>query len=290
MKYFFSALFAIAFLAFLVLPNVFPKAQAATNWNCPSGTLTFREFQNAKNAGLISGKITIDEGNHLVKADVTNKTGCNLPVTFGDFKMFDQNLFNQEVFDVVKDNSSSQNRTLTIKLPDCMAQIDLWYGDVQLTIGAKHPSVNFGNLLIVHKFYKNQGNGFAGARGDFCGHPTPTPSPTPPPGGLCPPIRTKGEVVADFPNGPHAIVGEQELHEGLDIVVKLNQKADFLQCFSGTSPSEGQHVVLTDWLVTDKDSCDAGYTLVPNAYPNWGYYLNQNANYCIKNTIIPGGV
>ncbi len=284
MKYFLFSFFVVALFAFV---NV-PSASASANANCANGTLTYSEFQSAKGRGLISGKITIDETNHQVKADVVNKTGCNLPVSFGVFKMFDQKLFNQEVFDETKNSSSDQNVTLTDKLPDCMAQIDLWYGDINLTIGAKHPPVDYGQYLIAYKFYKNLGSGYADARGDFCGS---TPPPPPTQNSICLPVKNLGQVVANYPTGPHAIVGEPELHLGLDIVVKLNEKGDFLQCFSGTSPSAGQHVVYSYWRnVGTSTTCNSGEILVPNANPGWGDYLTPNSNYCVKNIVLPHAV
>lgn len=91
------------------------------------------------------------------------------------------------------------------------------------------------------------------------------------------------QVVAYYPTGDHGIPGEPFLHNGEDLVMRAGNSGNFQQWFYGYSAeaggiTEGDHSV---WMnVGSKTSCPNGWFLVPDAYPEWGSYLEPGANYC----------
>lgn len=99
------------------------------------------------------------------------------------------------------------------------------------------------------------------------------------------PFNAEGNpnIVANYPTGPHGIIGEAEFHEGAD-VVKLNGKSGNLQqWFYGTSASEGLHGEHSNWKnVGTATSCSQGWDLVVDPYPEWGDYLEPGSNYCVR--------
>lgn len=89
--------------------------------------------------------------------------------------------------------------------------------------------------------------------------------------------------VVYYPDGPHGIVGEDELHEGEDLVMRGGGSGNFQQWFFGTSASEGLHGEHSLWMEKDPNKdCPDDFILVPQAYPAWGDYLQPGADYCVK--------
>jgi hypothetical protein len=94
-------------------------------------------------------------------------------------------------------------------------------------------------------------------------------------------------VVAYYPTGPHGIVGIPGTnHEGADLVMKAGKSGNFQQWFYGTNPLTGEtYGVHSIWNVTKNGKCPANATLVENAYPGWGDYLQPGADYCVIENI-----
>lgn len=90
------------------------------------------------------------------------------------------------------------------------------------------------------------------------------------------------DFVAYYPSGIHGVVGENFIHEGEDLIMK--DDCGFKQWFFGTtSEKSGLEGELSIWKEKDGRDCDHGYTLVPDAYPEWGTYLKPGTDYCVKN-------
>lgn len=91
------------------------------------------------------------------------------------------------------------------------------------------------------------------------------------------------QVVALYLNGPHSIVGEPDLHYGMDIVMRDGNSNNFQQWFFGTSQEfggklHGDHSV---WkYVGTGTTCPAKWTWIEHASVGWGDYLTPG-NYCV---------
>jgi len=92
-------------------------------------------------------------------------------------------------------------------------------------------------------------------------------------------------VVACYPDGTHAIVGEHELHEGSDVVMRSGSSDVFHQWFEGTSPSEGEHRVYTVWKPSKDKGCDHKWMYVQEPYPEWGDYFPPGQDSCARNNV-----
>lgn len=89
--------------------------------------------------------------------------------------------------------------------------------------------------------------------------------------------------VVYYPDGPHGIVGESGIdHEGEDLVMRAGKSGNFEQWFFGTSPEEGLHGEHSIWQVKRHGECPDDFVLVPNAFPEWGDYLEPDTGYCVK--------
>lgn len=94
--------------------------------------------------------------------------------------------------------------------------------------------------------------------------------------------------VVYYPDGLHGIVGESGIrHEGEDLVMKDGNSGNFHQWFFGTSDEEDGKLEgdFSRWQVRKEGhDCQDDFILVPNAYPQWGTYLEPGADYCVKTT------
>ena len=95
------------------------------------------------------------------------------------------------------------------------------------------------------------------------------------------------QVVAYYPTGPHGIVSIPGAnHEGEDLVMRAGKSGNFQQWFYGTFPLTGEtYGVHSVWNETKNGKCPANATLVENAYPGWGDYLEPGADYCVIENI-----
>jgi hypothetical protein len=92
------------------------------------------------------------------------------------------------------------------------------------------------------------------------------------------------QIVANYTSGDHGIPGETATHTGSDVVKLNGHSGNLNQWFYGTSTenggiTEGDHSVWKN--IGTSTNCPNG-TLIVNAYPAWGYYLQPGANYCVK--------
>jgi hypothetical protein len=99
---------------------------------------------------------------------------------------------------------------------------------------------------------------------------------------------TNPNFVVYYPDGPHGIVGESGiLHEGEDLVMRAGQSGNFLQWFYGRAEENGGQIEgdFSRWLaLKEGHKCPDDFILVPDAYPEWGTYLEPNTDYCVKTT------
>lgn len=98
--------------------------------------------------------------------------------------------------------------------------------------------------------------------------------------------ETNPNFVVYYPTGLHGIVGESGItHEGEDLVMRAGKSGNFLQWFFGTSQEgEGLEGDFSRWLVKEGNKCPDDFILVPDAFPEWGTYLQPNTDYCVKTT------
>ncbi|MGI5827645.1 MAG: hypothetical protein ACOX6V_01330 [Patescibacteria group bacterium] len=94
-------------------------------------------------------------------------------------------------------------------------------------------------------------------------------------------------VVAYYEEGPHGIPGEEEYHEGKDLVMKAGNSGVFQQWFYGWSEEdggiiEGDHSV---WKLAKDEECPDNWFKMTVTGPDgdnyWGDYLKEGETYCI---------
>ena len=90
-------------------------------------------------------------------------------------------------------------------------------------------------------------------------------------------------IVANYHDGIHTIPGEQEdIHTGMDVVMRAGKSGNFQQWFLGDSEQEGFHGEHSLWKESKDGTCKNGDVLIEDAHPGWGDYLNPEADYCVK--------
>ncbi|OGG21170.1 hypothetical protein A3B48_03290 [Candidatus Gottesmanbacteria bacterium RIFCSPLOWO2_01_FULL_40_10] len=98
-----------------------------------------------------------------------------------------------------------------------------------------------------------------------------------------------GEIIADYEEGTHAIVGDDALHTGSDTVYSLGN-GKFVQCFC---PDEGKKGIQTNWIavagLTDQLKqlmIQSGWFFIEKG-ADWGLadesYLAKNSGFYCKN-------
>ncbi len=120
----------------------------------------------AKAKQLVNDKILVSVNGG--SASVRNNTNCKLPVSLASYQMFDRQLATQKLFDAtgVVTVASGQSANLSVSLPNCMAQIDLYYGAPLQTLD----NANSGaGKVLGWAFYQNNGGSVENASGPFCG-------------------------------------------------------------------------------------------------------------------------
>lgn len=128
--------------------------------DCANGSsLTPMEFYNAYKSGKISANINV--GSSQATANLVNNTACTAPVNLASYKMFDANnilstqeLFNSSGTQTLQRNSS---KTLTVSLPSCKAQIDLYYssGQAPVELDPSNPYTAPHDPFVITWAYKN---------------------------------------------------------------------------------------------------------------------------------------
>lgn len=145
---------------------------------CAGPILTGDEFYNARAGGQIVNSIdAVSASSTTATFRITNTTGCLAPISFASYKMFDNVLYNQQLFDHSEVIYATSSTSVEIDLPpDCMAQIDAWYGLYPTTfVNTRtyiYPETPF---VIAVAFHLNYGPNVKGAVGPFCTRATNTP-------------------------------------------------------------------------------------------------------------------
>lgn len=90
------------------------------------------------------------------------------------------------------------------------------------------------------------------------------------------------QVVAYYETGSHGIVGENDYHQGIDLVMRDGSNGGFQQWFYGNSTGDGLHGDHSVWRVLKNgETCSNGWDLVKNPNPAWGDYLTPGVDYCV---------
>jgi hypothetical protein len=105
-------------------------------------TLNQSEFIAARQAGKINS--VISKVGNTEKVVITNSTGCTFPASLSAYKMFDKGQLSKQVlFSKTNTQNIGANTTLTVNIPSCKTQIDLWYGSAPTTLLDSNP---YGNV------------------------------------------------------------------------------------------------------------------------------------------------
>jgi hypothetical protein len=159
----------IVFAMLTFLPIFSKTVEAAAT--CASSVMSFSEFKNFQADGLVSNRAQINVGGTSASVSLFNHTSCNMPVSLVSWKMYSNNAASQIKFDTDgKTIPANSSVTLNVDLPDCMAQIDAYYGS------APSSPVNDKEFLLGWDFSQNNGGGLSDASGNFC-RDTPPPPP-----------------------------------------------------------------------------------------------------------------
>jgi hypothetical protein len=150
--------------------NTTTTANDGDNVYCLNGgSMSYEKFVEAKNAGLISFGIVTDTNTNLATVNLSNQTGCSIPMSLSSYSMFDTTLSHQVLFDNTGIINATSSTVYTVNIPSCMAQIDFWYDLAPTTLLDSNP---YGNppppIIVGYGFVRNNGNGFADASGQFC--------------------------------------------------------------------------------------------------------------------------
>lgn len=107
---------------------------------CANGTeLTFAEFNAAVSSQKIDYNLTVNTGNKTSTFTMNNRSGCLVPISFSVYKVFDSTLSHQKIFDGTGLIKATSTTVLSVMLPDCLAQIDAWYGLYPQTLEDSNP-------------------------------------------------------------------------------------------------------------------------------------------------------
>jgi len=154
----------------LVLFTGVTKVQASQNPFCAdsSGVMTYYEFMNAVGNGVITLSLTADSNTQIATSTIVNNTGCTYPSSLSSYKMFDRTLSGQQYFSGTTAQIYDVKSVQVIPLPDCMTQIDLWYGQAPIELLDTNPYyTNMGPSVMTWTYTHNTG-GWMYAEGKFC--------------------------------------------------------------------------------------------------------------------------
>lgn len=130
------------------------------------------EYTNALEMGRVDYHLgTTSASSTNVTVSIINNSGCQIPVSFSSYRVFDRILSHQVLFDqtglVVAPTGSTT--TLTVNLDNCLTQYDAWYGLAPTTLidsaPYRYPSNPF---VIAARIHLNTGRGLPDAAGPFC--------------------------------------------------------------------------------------------------------------------------
>ena len=102
-------------------------------------------------------------------------------------------------------------------------------------------------------------------------------------------LTPNDKFVAYYPDGRHAIAGfDNDQFFGRDLVMRRGESGQFQQWFQGTNPNGDYVAIHSVWNLAHAGKCPNTWISIPNAYPQWGYYLVPNATYCVHNNFYQG--
>jgi hypothetical protein len=102
-------------------------------------------------------------------------------------------------------------------------------------------------------------------------------------------VTPNDRFVAYYPEGRHAIAGESnDQYYGRDLVMRRGNTGQFHQWFEGTDPNGKFVAIHSVWNTANHGTCPKNWITIPNAYPLWGYYMEQGATYCVHNNYYLG--
>ncbi len=158
----------------LVIVN---KAKENLVLPCVAGSvLTQDEFFNAIYSGFIdrsisplTDRIHLDASSTSATFHIENRTGCTAPISFASYKMFDQKLESQQLFDSTSVVNAGAVADITVRLPDCMAQVDAYTGPAATHFNANDNFLYPNNpFILAAAFHLNNSDSIAHASGAFC--------------------------------------------------------------------------------------------------------------------------
>jgi hypothetical protein len=116
-------------------------------------------------------------------AMVTNSSSsCTYPIGLASYSMFDNNLSHQQLFESQTVLiGPGQTQTLTVGLPGCAYQLDLFYGALIEQFDPQHGQV-YGDRILITRVVRDDGLCVPGTTTPTAS-PTATDSPTPTQGG-----------------------------------------------------------------------------------------------------------
>ena len=155
-------------------------AQAATDTPTVSGSPTATGTPTATSEPTASGTPTSTPANCDAEADlsgeliddgqgriVNTSDECSYDIGLASYRALDRHISNQQLFDSATASiAPGQTLELTVAVPDCAAQIDLFYGPLLLSLEGQR----YGERLLDSHF--------AGGT-EFCLPGTPAPTRTP---------------------------------------------------------------------------------------------------------------
>ncbi len=115
-------------------------------------------------------QVSVSGGN----ATIVNKTNCKLPVSLASYKMFDSQLGTQVLSDYTSTSfvAAGTSQVMFVRLPSCMAQVDLYYGDAVKQLDNANSAQG---KTLAWDFYQNSGVGRENPVGPLCGNTSVTP-------------------------------------------------------------------------------------------------------------------
>jgi hypothetical protein len=120
----------------------------------------------------LSGELIADNQGRIIN----HSANCSYDVGLASYQAFDRHIRNQQLFDSSTATLlPGQTLDLTVNVPDCTAQIDLFYGPLLLSLDGQR----YGERLLASHFVGE----------DFC-TPGSTPRPTATPGPTATPTAT----------------------------------------------------------------------------------------------------
>jgi len=147
--------------------------------SCANGhTLSVDEARAAFNGHQLKIYLTVNAGNRTAQARIENGTNCDVPMSLASYKVFDRVLSHQVLYDRTSEIfvPKKNHRTITVNLPSCMAQSDVYYGAAPSQI-SDDPNHISNRAAFTSAWYLNNGTNHQNASGQFC---TNTPPPPPP--------------------------------------------------------------------------------------------------------------